>query len=121
MNYCLIGVFCFLVASSLFYSYYHYFLYKKHNKFYGNFVPLDKSVTMYCFINFFTYFLLFNTLIPISLIVTLEIIKLAQGLFIYWDTKLYSHTRHCFSNAKTVSIIEELGMVNFIFRIKLVL
>ena len=115
MNYCLIGVFCFLVASSLFYSYYHYFLYKKHNKFYGNFVPLDKSVTMYCFINFFTYFLLFNTLIPISLIVTLEIIKLAQGLFIYWDTKLYSHTRHCFSNAKTVSIIEELGMVNFIF------
>ena len=115
MNYCLIGVFVFLVIFSLLYSYYHYYLYNRHKKFYKNFVPLDKSITMDCFINFFTYFLLFNTFIPISLIVTIEIIKMAQGIFIQWDTKLYSKTSHCFCKAKTVSINEELGKVNFIF------
>ena len=115
MNHCLIGVFIFLVLFSLLYSYYHYYLYKRNNKFYKNFVPLDKSITMDCFINFFTYFLLFNTFIPISLIVTIEIIKIAQGIFIQWDTKLYSKSSHCFCKAKTVSINEELGKVNFIF------
>ena len=115
MNYCLIGVFVFLVVFSLLYSYYHYYLYNRHKKFYKNFAPLDKSITMDCFINFFTYFLLFNTFIPISLIVTIEIIKMAQGIFIQWDTKLYSKTSHCFCKAKTVSINEELGKVNFIF------
>ena len=115
LNYCLIGVFIFLVISSILYSYYHYYLYKKHNKYYSNFVPLDKNITTDCIINFFTYFLLFNTLIPISLIVTIEIIKMIQGLFIHWDTELYSKSQHCFCKARTVSINEELGKVNFIF------
>ena len=115
LNYCLIGIFGFLVISCVLYSYYHYYLYKKNEKFYTNFVPLDKSITMDCFINFFTYFLLFNTFIPISLIVTMEIIKMAQGIFIQWDAKLYSKMQHCFCWAKTVSINEELGKVNFIF------
>ena len=115
MNYCLIVVFVFLVVFSVLYSYYHYYLYKRHKKFYINFVPLDESITMDCFINFFTYFLLFNTFIPISLIVTIEIIKIAQGIFIQWDFKLYSKTSHCFCKAKTVSINEELGKVDIIF------
>ena len=115
MNYCLIGIFIFILISSLLYSYYHYYLYRKNNKFYTNFVPLEESITMDSFINFFTYFLLFNTLIPISLIVTIEIIKMAQGLLIHWDIELYSKTQHCLCKAKTVSIIEELGKVNFIF------
>ena len=115
MNHCLIGIFIFLVLFSLLYSYYHYYLYKRNKKYCNNFVPLDKSITMDCFINFFTYFLLFNTFIPISLIVTIEIIKMAQGIFIQWDAKLYSKNSHCFCKAKTVSINEELGKVNFIF------
>ena len=54
-------------------------------------------------------------MIPISLIVTIEIIKMIQGLFIEWDAKLYSHFRHVFCRARAVSINEELGHVNFIF------
>ena len=64
---------------------------------------------------FFTYFLLLNTFIPISLIVSTEIIKMIQGIFIGWDILLYSKWRHCFCSVKSVSIIEELGNVNFIF------
>jgi phospholipid-transporting ATPase len=54
-------------------------------------------------------------MIPISLIVTIEIIKMIQGFFIEWDTKLYSKFRHVFCRARAVSINEELGNVNFIF------
>ena len=54
-------------------------------------------------------------MIPISLIVSIEIIKMIQGIFISWDIFLYSKWRHCFCGAKSVSIIEELGNVNFIF------
>lgn len=37
----------------------------------------DDDSGMYGFLHFFTYFILFNTMIPISLIVSLEMVKLA--------------------------------------------
>ena len=39
---------------------------------------------------------------------------MAQGLFIHWDTELYSKEKHCLCNAKTFSINEELGKVKII-------
>ena len=115
MNNCLIGIFCLLIICCIICCVLQYQQYIQNNKFYKNFVPLDRGVTSYCLINFFTYFLLLNTLIPISLIVTIEIIKMIQGIFIEWDTKLYCKLKHYFCKAKTVSINEELGNVNFIF------
>jgi len=115
MNNCLIGIFSFLLICCICCSILHFYYYRKNEKFYENFVPLDKELTQDSFINFFTYFLLLNTLIPISLIVTIEIIKMIQGIFIEWDTKLYCKSKHYFCKAKTVSINEELGNVNFIF------
>ena len=115
MNHCLIGIFCLLIICCIICCVLHYHQYIKYKKFYINFVPLDKGLISYCFISFFTYFLLLNTLIPISLIVTIEIIKIIQGIFIEWDTKLYCEFNHYFCRAKTVSINEELGNVNFIF------
>ena len=67
------------------------------------------------FLSFFTYLLLLNTMIPISLIVTLEIIKVIQGLFIGFDVELFSFIRQKFCGANSVSIIEELGKINYIF------
>ena len=67
------------------------------------------------FFSFFTYLLLLNTLIPISLIITLEIVKLIQGLFIKVDIKGYSFIRKKFIKPNSVSLNEELGMVNYIF------
>ena len=115
MNNCLLGIFLLLLICCICCSILHFYDYKKNEKFYENFVPLDKELAQDSFINFFTYFLLLNTLIPISLIVTIEIIKMIQGVFIEWDTKLYCKSKHYFCKAKTVSINEELGNVNFIF------
>ena len=86
-----------------------------NKKFYDNFIFISNGPKTKSFIVFFTYFLLLNTLIPISLIVSTGIIKVIQGIFIRWDILLYSKRRHCFCGAKSVSIIEDLGNVNFIF------
>lgn len=66
-------------------------------------------------IAYFTYILLLNTMIPISLIVTLEIVKVIQGLFISVDAEGYSKIRQKLIKCNSVSLNEELGMVNYIF------
>ena len=115
MNYYLMYVFIFLMLCCLICSIMHHHGYEKNKNFYINFINLQRSSVTESFITFFTYFLLLNTMIPISLIVTIEIIKMIQGFFIEWDTKLYSKFRHVFCRARAVSINEELGNVNFIF------
>ena len=87
----------------------------KHHYFLQYFIFVNKKVKNESFLSFFTYLLLLNTMIPISLIVTLEIIKVIQGLFIGFDVELYSFIRQKFCGANSVSIIEELGKINYIF------
>jgi phospholipid-translocating ATPase len=115
LNYFLLFVFIFLIILCISSSIQHHIDYISKRKFYDNFIILKESGGVESFICFFTYFLLLNTLIPISLIVSSEIIKIIQGIYISWDILLYSKVRHCFCDAKSVSIIEELGNVNFIF------
>ena len=66
-------------------------------------------------LSFFTILLLLNTMIPISLIVTLELVKIFQGLFIGFDVKSYSFNRKKYITTNSVSLNEELGMVDYIF------
>ena len=115
LNYYLVLVFIFLIVCCIICSIVHRLDYLSHKKFYDNFIFIKKSPTTESCIIFFTYFLLLNTLIPISLIVSTEIIKVIQGKFIAWDVSLYSKWRKSFCSVKSVSIIEELGNVNFIF------
>ena len=115
LNYYLLFIFIFLMICCVISSIYHHFFYLKNKKFYDNFIFINNSANTESFIIFFTYFLLLNTMIPISLIVSLEIIKMIQGIYMNWDILLYSKWRHCFCGVKSVSIIEELGNVNFIF------
>ena len=66
-------------------------------------------------LSFFTYLLLLNTMIPISLIITLELVKVVQGLFIGVDVESYSPQRKKYITTNSVSLNEELGMVDYIF------
>ena len=115
LNYFLLIVFVFLMLCCVVCSILHHFFYITHKNFYDNYILITDTPTIESFICFFTYFLLLNTLIPISLIVSMEIIKMIQGIFISWDILLYSKERRTFCGVKSVSIIEELGNVNFIF------
>ena len=67
------------------------------------------------FLNYFTYMLLLNTLIPISLIITLEIVKMIQGCFMNADEGAYSHVRKRWLTTNSVSLNEECGLVKYIF------
>lgn len=49
--------------------------------------------SMNSFLNFFTYFILLNTLLPISLQVALEVVKLVQAYYIDIDVEMYSEER----------------------------
>ena len=71
--------------------------------------------TVESLISFFTYLLLLNTMIPISLIVTLEIVKIGQGLFMSADVEGYSFVRDKYIRPNAFSLNEELGMVDYIF------
>lgn len=62
-------------------------------------------------LTFFTYFVLINTMIPISLIVSIEIVKLSQSYFINKDNLMYSEYRKKNVSVKTSSLNEELGQI----------
>lgn len=111
----LIGVFIFQMILCGICSYTHHKSYQSNVEYYMAFILLDQSPGLESFITFFTYLLLLNTLIPISLIITLEIVKIAQGFFIKWDIEMFSTVRRKFCKASSVSINEELGNVNYIF------
>ena len=76
---------------------------------------LPFSLTVDTLLTFFTYFLLLNTMIPISLIITLELVKIVQGLFMSVDAESYSFNRKKYITTNSVSLNEELGMVDYIF------
>ena len=80
-----------------------------------NFGYKDYSIFVESILNFFTYLLLLNTLIPISLIITLEIVKLIQGLFMKSDHYSYSKIRKRWLTPNSVSLNEECGLVDYIF------
>ena len=115
MNKYLIGIFILLIILCMTCSIIHAEEYIENKVYYEKFILLQRSHKLESFITFFTYFLLLNTLIPISLIITIEIVKIAQGFFVSWDIEMFSKKRKKFAKAKTVSIIEELGNINYIF------
>ena len=108
------AILCILAAILRGYYYKKNKLYKA-NKPYKSFGYNLYSDSIESFFNIFTYLLLLNTLIPISLIITVEVVKLIQGLFMSFDKYSYSKTRKKFLSPNSVSLNEECGLVNYIF------
>ncbi|ODH52983.1 hypothetical protein GX48_00851 [Paracoccidioides brasiliensis] len=63
---------------------------------------------------FTSFLIMFNTMIPISLYVSLEIIKVAQ-IFLLNDIDMYDEASDTPLEARTSTINEELGQVSYIF------
>jgi phospholipid-transporting ATPase len=62
-----------------------------------------------------TFMVLFNTFIPISLLVSLDFNKLVLASFINNDIDMYDAERDIWSCCKTSNLVEELGQVKYIF------
>ena len=63
---------------------------------------------------FTSFIIMFNTMIPLSLYVSLEIVKLCQ-MFLMNDVDMYDEDSNTPMEARTSTINEELGQVSYIF------
>ncbi|KAJ1900024.1 hypothetical protein LPJ66_001749, partial [Kickxella alabastrina] len=63
----------------------------------------------------FGYLVMMNALIPISLYVTLEAVKIFQCWFIQQDLSMYHAESDTRAEARTTAINEDLGMVRYVF------
>ncbi|GMH77774.1 hypothetical protein TrST_g13861 [Triparma strigata] len=62
-----------------------------------------------------TFVVAYSNLIPISLYVALELVKLFQVVLINNDKEMYHEDTDTPTNARTSNLVEELGQVKFIF------
>ena len=67
------------------------------------------------FLQFLTFFILYNNLIPISLLVTLEGVKFVQAYFVNWDSEMYYAPTDTYALARTSNLNEELGQIKYVF------
>ncbi|KAI6188055.1 Phospholipid-transporting ATPase [Aphelenchoides besseyi] len=64
--------------------------------------------------NVLTFFILYNNLIPISLQITLDLVRVFQAIYINNDIEMYDPISDTPANARTSNLNEELGQVKFL-------
>ncbi|XP_029915308.1 phospholipid-transporting ATPase ID [Myripristis murdjan] len=67
------------------------------------------------FLTFWSYVIILNTVVPISLYVSVEIIRLGNSFYIDWDRKMYHARSDTPAEARTTTLNEELGQIRYIF------
>jgi phospholipid-transporting ATPase len=67
------------------------------------------------FSDLLTYWVLYSNLVPISLFVTIEIVKYYTGTLIDSDLDIYYEPTDTPANCRTSSLVEELGQIEYIF------
>lgn len=67
------------------------------------------------FIRLLAYWVAYSHMIPISLYVMIEVLKLIQAYLIKWDEELYCGEAEQYSECRNSDLTEELGQVEFIF------
>ena len=73
------------------------------------------SMAKLFFQDLLTYWILFSNLVPISLFVTVELIKYYQAFMIGSDLDMYYEETDTPTGVRTSSLVEELGQINYIF------
>ncbi|KAK4292264.1 hypothetical protein Pmani_034959 [Petrolisthes manimaculis] len=78
-------------------------------------IPPDPAggATVIALLVFFSYAIVLNTVVPISLYVSVEVIRLWQSFLINWDEDMrYNNVN---AKARTTTLNEELGQIEYIF------
>ncbi|CUM68329.1 uncharacterized protein PRCAT00006051001 [Priceomyces carsonii] len=66
-------------------------------------------------VSFFVAVILYQSLVPISLYITIEIIKTAQAFFIYSDIRMYYEPLDYPCTPKSWNISDDLGQIEYVF------
>uniref|UniRef100_A0A0C3SL24 Phospholipid-transporting ATPase n=1 Tax=Guillardia theta (strain CCMP2712) TaxID=905079 RepID=A0A0C3SL24_GUITC len=67
------------------------------------------------FLSFFSFLILLSLLVPISLYVSVEMVKLVISILISSDREMYAEEDDIPSKARSLGLCEELGQINYIF------
>ena len=73
------------------------------------------GATVISLLVFFSYAIVLNTVVPISLYVSVEVIRLFLSKLIDWDTEMFDVTSNTPAKARTTTLNEELGQIQYIF------
>ena len=77
---------------------------------------LDNCQLMFWFrLDILTFIILYNNLIPISLVVTMEVVKYQQAQLINSDLDMYYARTDTPALCRTSSLVEELGQIEYVF------
>lgn len=81
------------------------------------FIPLDSftGASITAILTFFSYLIVLNTVVPISLYVSVEVIRYCQSLLIDFDEKMFYAPKDAYAKARTTTLNEELGQVEYVF------
>ena len=106
----IIGFICSIIGNSQLYL---------DRKYLGYIFPDEGEEVKISFLDFIitvgTWIILINNIVPISLLMTLEMVKYLQGIFISWDYHMYDLRNNQKPIVQTSTLNEELGQVKFIF------
>jgi len=80
-------------------------------------VPTDpvQGATVTALLVFFSYAIVLNTVVPISLYVSVEVIRLFLSFLINWDNEMYDAESGTRAKARNTTLNEELGQIEYIF------
>ncbi|KAK6458773.1 phospholipid transporting ATPase [Scheffersomyces xylosifermentans] len=82
---------------------------------YFEFGTIAGSPALNGLVSFFVAVILYQSLVPISLYITIEIIKTAQAFFIYSDLGMYYERLDYPCTPKSWSISDDLGQIEYVF------
>ncbi|NWY70654.1 AT8B3 ATPase, partial [Erithacus rubecula] len=73
------------------------------------------SPAQQAFLNFWGFTILLSIIIPMSMYITLEFIYLVNSCFINWDLEMYHGAKDIPAEARSTSLSDQLGQVEFLF------
>ncbi|XP_075210941.1 ATPase phospholipid transporting 8B [Lycorma delicatula] len=124
LNFIIIGIVCFLLGICLFCMIACGIWELKMGYIFQIFLPWDNIIPkdppwlgaiVISLLVFFSYVIVLNTVVPISLYVSVEVIRFVQSFLINWDEKMYCERRKMSAKARTTTLNEELGQIQYIF------
>uniref|UniRef100_A0A8C0W769 Phospholipid-transporting ATPase n=1 Tax=Castor canadensis TaxID=51338 RepID=A0A8C0W769_CASCN len=118
MNVLVLWIFLFLVAMCAFLAIGQGIWENQKGYHFQVFLPWEDYVSssvVSAILTFWSYFIVLNTMVPISLYVSVEIIRLGNSYYINWDRKMFYAPKNTPAQARTTTLNEELGQVKYVF------
>lgn len=112
VNRIVLAIVCFVICLSIFCTCGYYVW---HSRTETKLWYLDTADSISFFPIFISFLILYNTMVPLSLYVSMEIVKLIQQVLLQQDLDMYHLSTGNPAVARTSTINEELGQVNYIF------